>query len=117
MRISDEKEKYLEYYFDNIRLYNRKLEIGAIEIMAECKGQGAEYVSCSYDSCDEDYKEGYVTMFFWVPTVDEDTMLFVENKDFFEYLLKQCKDHTLKYPEDEERLMGYISTIKKDLNL
>ena len=117
MKISDEKEKYLEYYFENIHHYNGELGVGAIEIMAEYKGQGAEYMSCSYDPDDEDYKEGYVTMFFWVPTVDEDTMLFVENKDFFEYLLKKCKDHISKCPEDEEILMGYVSTIKKDLNL
>ena len=116
MRVSDEKEKYLEYYFENIHFMGG-LEVGSIRIMAECKGQGAEYVSCSYDPDDEDYKEGYVTMFFWRPADDEDTMVFVENKDFFEYLLKVCQDHILKCPEDEERLMGYISTIKKDLNV
>lgn len=32
--------------------------------MVESKGQGAEDVSCSFEPMDEDYKEGFVILFF-----------------------------------------------------
>lgn len=116
MRISENKKKYLDYYFENIT-FQGKLQVSAIREMKNSKGQGAEYVSSSYDPLDEDYKKGYVTLIFWYPAYDEDTMVFVENKDFFDSLLSTCKEHTSKHPEDEEELVGYINKIKEDLGL
>jgi len=115
MKISEEKEKYLKYYFENIHFMG-ELMMSAVSMMSEFKGQGAEYVSCSYDSTDDDYMEGFVTLFFWKPAVDEDTIVFVKNEDFFQYLLKVCKAHILKCPEDEGKLINYISKIKNDLS-
>lgn len=39
--------------------------------MAQHKGQGDEYIQCSFDATDEDYKEGYVTLYFWKPAVGD----------------------------------------------
>lgn len=116
MRVSEDKQKYLTYYFDNIHSL-RGLQISAIEDMARFKGQGAEYMSCCYDSEDEDYKEGYVTLLFWEPTVDEDTMVFVTNSIFYEKLLEVCNVHIEKNPHDKEVLDSNLNQIKKDLKI
>ncbi|GHU61523.1 hypothetical protein FACS189418_1310 [Clostridia bacterium] len=116
MRVSDDKQKYLAYYFDNIHFLNG-LQISAVEDMAQFKGQGAEYISCCYDSEDEDYKEGYVTLLFWKPADDEDTMVFVDNIIFYEKLLEVCNDHIAKNPHDKELLNRNLNQIKKDLRV
>lgn len=115
MRISEEKEKYLKYYFDNIFL--GKLQLSALKAMADMKGEGAEYISCSFDPDDEDYTEGCVTLLFWKPADDEDTMVFVENSMFFKYLVQVCEKHIAKYPEDNEKIQEYINQIKIHLNI
>lgn len=85
--------------------------------MAQSKGQGAEYVSCSFDPEDEDYKEGYVTLLFWKPADDEDTMIFIDNDMFYEQLLKVCNAHIEKNPNSEKLLNSYLNHIRKFLNL
>ncbi|NFG61465.1 MULTISPECIES: ribonuclease toxin immunity protein CdiI [unclassified Clostridium] len=116
MRVSGEKEKYLNYYFDNI-CFLGKLQISALKTMAEMKGQGAEYISCSFDPDDEDYVEGCVTLFFWKPADDEDTMVVVENSMFYRYLLQTCENHITKYSEDNEKIQEYLAQIKMHLNI
>ena len=116
MRISEDKQKYLTYYFDNIHFLSG-LQISAIKDMARYKSQGSEYISCCYDSEDEDYKAGYVTLLFWEPADDEDTMVFVENNMFYEQLLKVCNAHIEKNPSCEELLNSYLNQIRKSLNL
>lgn len=116
MRISDDKQKYLTLYFDNIHFLSG-LQISAIKDMAHFKSQGSEYISCSYDSEDEDYKEGYVTLLFWEPVEDEDTMVFVENSIFYEQLLDVCNAHIKKEPNSEELLKGYLEQIRISLNI
>lgn len=114
--MKEEKEKYLNYYFDNIYFLG-KLQINALKIMAEMKGQGAEYISCSFDPNDEEYVEGCVTLFFWKPADDEDTMIVVENSMFYKYLLQACENHITIYPKDNEKIQEYLTQIKMHLNI
>lgn len=116
MRVSEEKKKYLDLYFKHINFLG-ELEISAVKQMVESKGQGAEYVSCSFDPMDEDYKEGYVTLFFWKPADEEDTMIYIENSMFYERLVEVCKAHIIKKTDDTELIYGYLKKIKKSLNV
>lgn len=116
MRLSEEKDKYLNYYFSNISSMG-KLNIEALQCMAEMKGQGAEYISCSFDSDDEDYFEGKVTLFFWKPADDEDTMVIVDNSMFYDYLLRVCENHMVRYPNDTEKVNFCLSKIKNHLKI
>lgn len=106
----------MKYYFINIS-YRGNLDIRALETMAEMKGQGAEYISCSWDPLDEDYVEGFVTMFFWKPADEEDTMVLVENGLFYEQLLNVCKNHIRKFPMRNNYIEDLLSKIKKDLKV
>ncbi|MBQ9990953.1 MAG: hypothetical protein IJP31_08440 [Lachnospiraceae bacterium] len=108
------KAEYLHLYFENIH-FQGKLQLTAIRMIAEEKGQGAEYMSCSYDRNDEDYKEGYVTLYFWKPAVGEDTMIHVDNLTFFNKLAEVCEIDCEKYPEHRHILDEYLKTIKREL--
>lgn len=116
MRISEDKQKYLAYYFDNIHSLSG-LQVNAIKDMARFKGQGSEYISCCYDMGDEDYKEGYVTLLFWEPADDEDTMVFVENDFFYQELEKICNEDIKKNPDHELILNTYLNEIKITLGI
>lgn len=116
MKISEDKKRYLNYYFEHIQFLNG-LRISAIKDMAKFKGQGAEYTSCCFDPSDEDYKEGYVTLLFWKPAVDEDTMVFIENNMFYEKLIEVCDSHIAKVPSDKKLLTSELNQIKKDLKI
>ncbi len=116
MKISEDKKKYLNYYFEHIQSLNG-LRISAIKDMAKFKGQGAEYASCCFDPSDEDYREGYVTLLFWEPAVDEDTMVFIENNMFYEKLIEVCDSHIAKVPSDKILLTRELNQIKRDLSI
>jgi hypothetical protein len=116
MRISEDKEYYLDYYFTSIRNAKGDLRISVLKYMAEMKGEGAEYISCSFDPDDEDYVEGKVTLLFWKPADDEDTMVYVDNSIFYQRLTEVCENHVAKYPEDTEKVQGYLSQIKIHLS-
>lgn len=111
-----EKAKYLHYYVDNIH-FQGKLQLTAIRMIAEEKGQGAEYISCSYDCKDEDYKEGYVTLYFWKPAVSEDVIIHVNNLTFYNELAEVCEKDIENYPEHRDILNEYLKKIKRDLYL
>ncbi len=116
MRISEEKEKYLDYYFSYIYT-ERKQTISAIQTMAGTKEQGAGYISCSFNQEEDDYYKGKVSLFFWKPAEVEDTMVLVENSLFYKHLVKVCETHMSKYPKDTEELQGYLNKIKIYLNI
>jgi len=111
-----QEAEYLHYYFQNIH-FQGKLKLTAIKMIAEERGQGAEYVSCSYDCNDEDYQEGYVTLYFWEPAVSEDVIIHVDNLTFYNKLIEICENDIEKYPEHREILNGYMKKIKSDLYL
>jgi len=106
----------MDYYFDNIS-FKGEIMISAIKTMSESHGQGSEYVSCSFDQNDEDFKKGYVTLSFWSPAVDEDTMIFIKNEIFYEGLIERCKPLMEKKSEDSCKLALYLKSIKDDLNV
>ena len=116
MQVSNDVDKYLNYYIENIWFLG-KLQISAIKNMVEYKGQGAEYISCSFDPDDEDYREGYVTLYFWEPAVEQDTMVFVDNKKFYDYLMSTCKEFIEKEPQIKDELEGYLDQIKMEFNI
>ena len=41
-------------------------------------------------SDDKDYKDGYVTLYFWKPALEQDTMVFVVNRTFYKYIEEAC---------------------------
>lgn len=116
MYVSNDIDKYLNYYIESIWFLG-KLQISAIKRMAEYKGQGAEYISCSFDPDDEDYREGYVTLCFWKPAVEQDTMVFVDNKKFYDYLMRTCKEFIQEEPQEKDELEGYLHQVKMELNI
>ena len=103
MQVSNDVDKYLNYYIESIWFLD-KLQISAVKRMAEYKGQGNEYISCSFDPNDEDYREGYVTLYFWKPAAEQDTMVFVDK-----FIKKE--------PQTKDELEGYLHQIKKELNI
>lgn len=111
MRISQDKEKYLKYYLDNIH-FQGELQLQAVRQMVETKAQGAEFISCSFDPDDEDFKEGYVTLLFWQSADSEDTMVYVENSMFYEAIERVTYEHVRKNSEDEKELKTYLLQIK-----
>lgn len=48
MMISNDSERYLNYYIESIQFQGR-LQINAIKELVNNKGQGAEYISSSFD--------------------------------------------------------------------
>lgn len=116
MRISKDKEKYMKYYLDSL-CFSGELRIGAIKRMTEYKGEGAEYISSSFDSDDEDYKEGYVTLIFWEPADDEDTMVYVENDFFYKGIEEICSKDIKKNPKNEGILNNYLEEIRVALRI
>lgn len=116
MQVSNDVDKYLNYYIESIWFLD-KLQISAVKRMAEYKGQGNEYISCSFDPNDEDYREGYVTLYFWKPAAEQDTMVFVDNRKFYDYLMRTIKEFIKKEPQTKDELEGYLHQIKKELNI
>ena len=116
MIVSKDVEKFLNDYIDSL-CFLGKLQIGAIKEMVDYKGQGSEYVSCSFDPKDEDFRAGYVTLYFWKPAAEEDTMVFVENERFFNALFEiseRCmKDEAQKRIELDE----YLNKLRTVLNI
>ncbi len=113
---TDGIDKLLVYFMYHLH-FKGELCVGEVGKLAIEKGIGAEYVSCHYDVSDEDYKEGFVTLYFWKPALDEDKMIIVENKKFYEALLAICEKHMMNSPKDKENLMAYLNKIKKDLGV
>ena len=116
MQISNDVDKYLKYYIENI-CFLGKLQISAIKTMAEHKGQGAEYISCSFDPDDEDYREGYVTLCFWKPAVEQDTMVFVRNKKFYDSLIRASNEFLQNEPQVKDELEKYLHKIEIEINV
>ncbi|ANU44986.1 hypothetical protein ADH76_01190 [Enterocloster clostridioformis] len=116
MQVSSDVDQYLNYFIESI-CFLGKLQISAIKTMVEYKGQGAEYISCSFDPDDEDYREGYVTLCFWKPAVEQDTMVFVDNKIFYDCLMRTSKEFIQKEPQVKDELEGYLHQIKMELNI
>lgn len=116
MQVSNDIDKYLNYYIESIWFLD-KLQVRAVKSLAEYKGQGDEYISCSFDPDDEDYREGYVALYFWKPAAEQDTMVFVDNRKFYDCLMKTCREFVKKEPQAEDELEEYLHQIKKELNI
>lgn len=116
MNVSNDTEKYLQYYMDSITFLG-KLQLGAMKMMAQQKSYGSEYISCSFDPNDEDYQAGYVTLIFWKPAVKEDTMVYIDNNMFYDFLLRLSEDQMKSYPELENELRNYLQQIKNLLKI
>lgn len=116
MTIIDDKDKYLKYYLQSIHFLG-ELRLSTIKTMARHKGQGNEYIQCSFDADDEDYKEGYVTLYFWKPSVEEDVIVWVENSKFYESLVSICNEFIERFPKAKKELEENMQKIKQHLNL
>lgn len=116
MTIIHDKDKYLKYYLQSI-FFLGELRLGAIKTMAQHKGQGDEYIQCSFDATDEDYKEGYVTLYFWKPAVEEDVIVWVENRTFYESLVSICNETIERTPKHKKELEKNLQKIKQHLSL
>lgn len=104
------EDKLLAYYLKHLFVFD-ELQIGEIESMARFKGQGSEYVQCSFDEEDEDYKKGYVTLYFWKPALEEDTIVYIENKKFYDCLFVIVKEYINKNIKMKEVLIAYMKKI------
>ncbi|MDE7206701.1 MAG: hypothetical protein K2N90_06015 [Lachnospiraceae bacterium] len=103
-------DKFLEYYLQHLFVFN-ELQIGEIESMVRFKGQGSEYVQCSFDEEDEDYKKGYVTLYFWKPALEEDTIVYIENEKFYNGLFVIVEGYINRNLKMKEKLMEYMKKI------
>lgn len=116
MIISNDSERYLNYYIESLQFLG-KLQINAIKELANNKGQGAEYISSSFDPEDEDFREGYVTLYFWKPAVEKDTMVFIDKREFFKAISKISKEFIEKEPRIKEELERYLKQLQDSLNI
>ena len=116
MIISNDSERYLNYYIESIQFQGR-LQINAIKELVNNKGQGAEYISSSFDPEDEDFREGYVTLYFWKPAVEKDVMAFIDKREFFKAISKISKEFIEKEPRVKEELEGYLKQLQNTLNI
>ena len=103
-------DKLLAYYLQHLFIFG-ELQIGEIGSMAHFKGQGSEYVQCSFDEKDEEYKKGYVTLYFWKPALKEDKIVYIENEKFYDSLLIIIEDYINKNLKTKEELMGNMKKI------
>lgn len=116
MQISNDIEKFIKYYMNSI-CFLGKLQIDAIKRLAQYRGEGEECIYCSFDPNDEDYKEGYVTLYFWTPAVEQDTMVFAENSVFYKYLVEICESFIKEEPQSKVELESYLQQIRRNLNI
>lgn len=107
-------ENMLEVFFYGMFQFKSEIEEKTIIRMAENKEVGNEFSYCTYEKNDEDYKEGYVAVLFFKPFVEEDIVLYYENKVFYEELMKflqQFVDAKTKIMKIEK----YLTIIRNDL--
>lgn len=116
MIISNDSERYLNYYIESIQFLGR-LQINAIKELVTYKGQGAEYISCSFDPEDENFREGYVTLYFWKPAAEKDTMVFIDKIEFFKAISNISKELMKKEPRIKEELEGHLKQLQNILNI
>ena len=116
MMISNDSERYLNYYIESIQFQGR-LQINAIKELVNNKGQGAEYISSSFDPEDEDFRDGYVTLYFWKPAVEKDVMAFIDKREFFKAISKISKEFIEKEPRIKTELEGYLKQLQNTLNI
>ena len=90
-----------------------KLDIASISRLADKMATGIEGITCSYNPDDEDYREGYVTIDYWLGREDETR--HVEKSKFYDALSNLCNNHLDSNPEDGERVLKCLSKIKCDL--
>ena len=116
MIISNDSERYLNYYIESIQFLGR-LQINAIKELVNYKGQGAEYISCSFDPEDEDFREGYVTLYFFFFFAEKDTMIFIDKIEFFKAISNISKEFMKKEPRIKVELEGYLKQLQNILNI
>ena len=103
-------------FFQGTIQFGGEIEDKAIIRMAENKEIGNEFSYCTYEEDDEDYKEGFVAVLFFEPFVEEDKVIHIENKKFYDELINFIS----KYSSDSKKiscLEKYLLQIKTDLKL
>lgn len=116
MIVSKDVGKFLNDYIDSL-CFLGKLQVDALKEMVDYKGQGSEYVSCSFDPEDEDFRDGYVTLYFWKPAAEEDIMVFVENERFFNALFEVSERCMKGETQNRNELEEYLNKLRAALNI
>lgn len=114
MRIKENYKEYLDYFIDTIS-FKGVLSLKKLEILAEYKEVGAEYYFCTYLPENEDFKEGKVTLIFWKPADDEDTILYIDKDMFYKFIVGACENYLKFYPENKEKIEHVLYKMNKDL--
>ena len=92
-----------------------RVQVDEIGRLADRMATGIEGLTCSYNPDDEDYREGYVTIDYWLGREDETQ--YVENKKFYDALSKLCENYLDAKPEDGDCVGKYLNKIKSDLKI
>ena len=92
-----------------------KLDTTAMLRLADNKAVWIEGMACSYNPDDEDYRDGYVTIDYWLGIEDETQ--YIEKEKFYNALSKLCDKHLEINLEDGEKIRKYLYKIKNDLKI
>lgn len=113
-KLSDD---YMGYFlsFINENTYNNKISKFALNHLAKHRTLGVEYYLCTYNENDFGYKPDKVTLIFWKPIDEEDTIIYFDKNVFYEYLLNACEETIKNFPEDGDEIYESLKIIKKDL--
>lgn len=117
MKTSNDKEEYLRYSIKLGLFFLGELRIRQLCNLAKNRALGDEYYFCSFEPDDEYYRDGFITLIFWKPALDEDTIVYIENNRFYEYLSNVCKDYIKTNSNDREKILNYLQQIKDNLLL
>lgn len=113
-KLSEDYEGYFSSFI-NENVYNNKLIKSFLKLLAEQRAIGFEYYLCTYNENDFGYEPGMVTLIFWKPIDEEDTIIYFKNNLFYDYLLKFCEETVKSYPENTNDVYKYLEIIKNDL--
>ena len=104
-------EDLLEEFIIGTFLFGDRLDDIHIIRLAEQKIAGNEIAYCTYEEDDEDYKEGYVSVLLFKPFIEDDVVLHIENKVFFDRLISVLRK---KVADKEEltKVEKYLLQIK-----
>lgn len=113
-KLSDEFEGYFMSFINEIS-FGGKISTFYLKLLAEQSALGTEYYLCTFNKDDFGYKENMVTLIFWRPAAEEDTILYFNKELFYNYLLRSCQRSIKKNPEDRTEVLSLLETIRSNL--
>lgn len=124
-RITDieEKEKYLEKYYNTKGGFESRNFLRAIKWYSKLQGDYVyEQMRCFFASEIPEWDEDYfgdtgIIYYFEYPTVEADCELVLSNEEFYSYISEVAQIYKKLFPQDKNIVDFYIEKTKVKLNL